>query len=663
MKKLTFLISGGSPFDGSNGRRQQDHSETANQSDYEYIVVGSGPGGGPLAARLALNGHRVLLIDAGNDEGSALEQQVPALHLQSTEYVPTRWDYFVHHYPDGTRQELDSKMTWKTPSGEYHVGSAPPDGSTPLGILYPRAGTLGGCAAHNALVTVYPHESDWNNLVSITGDESWAPENMRGYFQRLERSRYLPNSVSGHGFDGWLGTGLTDLSLVVEDPKLLSLITAAATTMGKGIGKVISTIGGLAEVLLRDLNNDYPSRDTDEGLYQIPIAVLDSKRSSPRKFVLDTANAVHSNGTRKYHLDVRLNTLVTNVRFEPDNGAEPRATGVDFLDGRSLYSADPRSGNASPGTKGSVNATREVIISGGTFNSPQLLKLSGIGPREELEKFDIPVVVDLPGVGTNLQDHYETSVVGETESDFTILEDCTFLRTQPDPCLEKWQNSPILKGAYGTNGIALAIVKKSTVADDDDDADILVSGAPGHFSGYFPGYAEVATGDARHWSWIVLKAHPRNKAGSVTLRSADPRDTPIINFNYFDSGNTEHSADENDLQAMFEGMEYAREIFDNVIPLDGSFEEIWPGRDNVSTTGQMKDFVKREAWGHHASCTCPIGADDDPDAVLDSKFRVRGVKGLRVVDASVFPKIPGTYTALSTYIVSEKAADVVLEDA
>lgn len=218
-------------------------------------------------------------------------------------------------------------MTRKTPSVEYHIGTEPPppNGSTPLGILYPRAGTLGGCAAHNALVTVYPLNSDFDNLASVTGDEPWA-DDMRKYFQRIERSRYLPTSISGHGFDGWLGTGLTDLSLVLEDPKLLSLITAAATSMGKGIGEVISTIGGLVEVLFRDLNNDYPSRDTDEGLYQIPIAVLDSKRSNPRVFVLDTADAVHPDGTRKYHLDVRLNTIVTNVRFEEGGeSATPRA--------------------------------------------------------------------------------------------------------------------------------------------------------------------------------------------------------------------------------------------------------------------------------------------------------------------------------------------------
>lgn len=122
--------------------------------EYEYVVVGSGPGGAPLAARLAIAGHKVLLIDAGDDHGNATKQMVPALQLQSTEYQPTRWDYFVHHYQDQSRQEEDSKMTYLTPTGDYHVGANPPVNSEPLGILYPRAGTLGGCSAHNAMMSV-----------------------------------------------------------------------------------------------------------------------------------------------------------------------------------------------------------------------------------------------------------------------------------------------------------------------------------------------------------------------------------------------------------------------------------------------------------------------------------------------------------------------------
>jgi len=510
------------------------------------------------------------------------------------------------------------------------------------------------------LVTIYPHDSDWSNIQTITGDSSWAPANMRTYFEKLERNFYLPSSIIGHGYTGWLGTALTSLSLVVEDQKLLSLIIAAGSAAGKGLlGFLVSTVVGLGQVLIQDLNA--PGQASKEGLYQVPLAMTNNMRNGAREFILETANAVNADGSRKYFLDVRLNTLVTKVRFV-QNGTTPQAVGIDFMDGQSLYRADLRSGSASATGTGSVNVTREVILSAGAFNTPQLLKLSGIGPQAELEQFNIPVVVDLPGVGTNLQDRYENTIVGETTSDFFITKDCTFLRTLPDPCLTQWIDGidPITKGTYGTNGIAIAVVKKSSVASGEPD--LLITGAPAFFTGYYPGYSDFALSDARHWAWIVLKAHSRNNAGTVKLASADPRDMPLINFNYFDTGVTTGGADTLDLQSQYEGMEYSRTAFKDLIPLDGSFTEVWPG-PNVTTEAEMKDFIKQEAWGHHASCTCPIGAVSDPMAVLDSNFQVRGTQGLRVVDASVFPKIPGFYIALPTYMISEKAAAVIIQAA
>lgn len=622
----------------------------------------------------------MLLIDAGDDQGNSILQQVPALQLQSTQDPAQRWDYFVHHYADNTRQEKDSKFVWRTPDGGTFVNTpgvntAPPAGSTPLGILYPRAGTLGGCAGHNAMITIYPHKSDWANIASITGDSSWAPDNMRTYFERLERNRYLPNGIVGHGFDGWLETSLTDLDLVVEDRKLISLVVAAATAMGKSLlGIIVTTVTGLGEVLTQDINADTPSRDQQQDLYQVPLTVGDTsvKRTGPRDFIMDTVNAVNSDGSRKFVLDISLNTLVTKVRFDT-SGSTPKAVGVDFLTGNSLYRADPRSGGAPAGTPGSVNASREVILSAGAFNTPQLLKLSGVGPADELKSLSIPVLVDLPGVGTNLQDRYETSLVGKTTSDFVVTSKCTFLRTQPDPCLVQYQTALLpkgpgllSKGIYTSNGIAVAMVRKSSAAAATDPPDLLISGAPAFFSGYYPGYDNFGLSDARHWAWIVLKAHSRNNAGTVKLRSTDPRDTPIINFNYFDTGTTAGGADELDLQAVYEAMQFSRKIFDVLVPLDGAFTEVWPdplSSVNASTEAGMKDFIRNEAWGHHASCTCPIGADGDPNAVLDSKFRVRGTTGLRVVDASVFPKIPGFYIAVPIYMISEKAADSILADA
>ncbi|KAM5362066.1 hypothetical protein ACJZ2D_012733 [Fusarium nematophilum] len=621
---------------------------------YDYVVVGSGPGGSPLAARLAIAGKKVLLIDAGDDQGDSIPYQVPALNLQSTEYGPMKWDYYVNHYDDLAVQKKDSKMTYRTGSGELYVGLSPPSGAEPLGILYPRAGTLGGCGSHNALITVYPHRSDWDGIARLTGDSSWSASNMRKYFQRLENADYIPNGILGHGFNGWLTTTVTDLGLVIKDVKLLTIILSAASSMGKSlIGLVLSTIGGLGEVLLRDLNVDTSGRDSAQGLYQVPIAVKDGVRVGPREFVLETAQAKNSDGSRRYHLDIKLNTLVTRVRFDK-TGSKPRAVGVDFITGESLYEADPRYKSSTNGQAGSVNASAEVIISAGAFNTPQLLKLSGIGPKKELDSFDIPVVVDLPGVGTNLQDRYETTVIGETPTDFQITEDCTFFRSADDACLKKWKSGDSNgdRGIYASNGVSLGIVKKSSVAEGDPD--LFIAGAPIAFPGYYPGYSVDGTADARHWSWIVLKAHSRNRAGTVTLRSSDPREVPQINFNYFD--NEADAA--KDVQALVEGMQLSRKMLKSVLPITGGFEETWPG-SKVSDSN-LAQFAKNEAWGHHASCTCPIGTDDDPMAVLDSKFRVRGTEGLRVVDASVFPKIPGFYIAVPIYMISEKAADVIL---
>lgn len=315
-----------------------------------------------------------------------------------------KWDYYVQHFADLEAQKKDSKMTYRQANGELYVGLNPPAGAEPLGILYPRAGTLGGCGSHNALITVYPHKSDWDGIATLTGDTTWGASNMRKYFQRLENAEYLPNGIVGHGFDGWLTTSVTDLGLVIKDIKLLTVILSAASAMGKSLlGLIFSTIQGLGEVLLRDLNVDLPSRDSAEGLYQVPISVNKGVRNGPREFVLDTANAKNADGSRKYHLDIKLTTLVTKVRFD-QSGAKPRAVGVDFVTGQSLYRADPRSGDVGSGVAGSVNATAEVIISAGAFNTPQLLKLSGVGPKEELSSFGIPSIVDLPGVGTNLQD-------------------------------------------------------------------------------------------------------------------------------------------------------------------------------------------------------------------------------------------------------------------
>ncbi|KAF9873032.1 GMC oxidoreductase [Colletotrichum karsti] len=616
---------------------------------YEFVVVGSGAGGGPLAARLALAGRKTLLIEAGDDQIGNDNYTVPAYNAKVTEDDAMAWDFFVRHYADDERQARDFKTSYETPDGSEYTGLSPPEGSKMKGTLYPRAASLGGCTAHNALIAVYPHNSDFEYIANLTGDDSWSSSNMREYFARMEKNQYLLPGAEGHGYDGWLATETAPLNLVLQDPQLLSMLTGGAFALGNQTNAVIN----LATLIAGDANSAGENRDKLPGYNQIPISTNDAHRTGSREFVVAVRDATNADGSKKYPLDVRLDCHVTKVLFDTDV-TPPRATGVEFLDGKYLYRASPRSRNAAAGVKGTATASQEVIISGGTYNSPQILKLSGIGPADELERFNIPVIKDLPGVGTNLQDHYEISVQGHPATNFSALDGCTWgFDGQDDPCLTRWEN-PILgdRGIYESPGLAATMFYKSTTTEKDE-WDVFTFGGPVNFRGYFPNYSYNATVDHDFFTWAILKAHPRNTAGSVTLRSSDPLDVPDILYNYFDTGVGDYDAD---LQALAEAVELARDAFARqLVPV----EEVLPGAD-VTGVDAVKQYVKDAAWGHHASSTCPIGADSDPMAVLDSSFRVRGVAGLRVVDASVYPRIPGTFTAVSTYMVGEKAADVIL---
>jgi choline dehydrogenase len=619
---------------------------------YEYVVVGSGAGGGPLAARLALAGHKTLLIEAGDDQGANINYTVPAYHAKVSEDEHLAWNFFVRHYADDERQARDWKTSYDTPDGSVYSGLDPPPGSKMKGVLYPRTGTLGGCTAHNAMVAVYPHQSDFEYMATLTGDSSWSPDSMRDYFKRLENKQYIAGLYKGHGKDGWLATEVTPLTVPLKDPQLLATITGGAFALGDVTNQLLN----IGTLLAGDLNADTDHRDTKPAYYQIPISTNGGARTGAREFVVSVRDARNKDGSKKYPLDVRLNCHVTRVVFDT-TVTPPRAAGVEFLDGRHLYRASPLSKSSGAGTPGFASASREVIVSGGAYNSPQILKLSGVGPREELEKFNIAVVADLPGVGTNLQDHYETAVSAKVPKDWPALKGCTFqFNGTEDPCLDKWQDPGVLgdRGTYVSAGLSVAMLAKSS-ASANDNFDSFVFGGPVNFVGYYPGYSYHASAEHDWWTWAILKAHPRNTAGGVTLRSADPLDPPEIVYNYFDTGTGDYKKD---LQAMYEAIELARRALRRQ-PVRTN--EVRPGAE-FNTQDEIEQYVKDTAWGHHASSTCPIGADGDPMAVLDSKFRVRKVQGLRVVDASVYPRIPGTFTAVSTYMVAEKAADDILAD-
>ena len=601
---------------------------------YDYIVVGSGAGGGPLAANLAVRGFRVLLIEAGSDPES-YHYQVPCFHALSTEDKEMAWNFYVHHYEQD--EARDSKYV-----------------QDKGGILYPRAGTLGGCTAHNAMITLVPHDSDWERIADATGDESWRAGNMWKYFQRVERCLYRDppaqekDNRTGHGFKGWLGVSRVDPTMAIGD---VQVVETVMESLRQAMRKF--WYRGLFHRIWRwmvtgDDPNDIRNRAAFEGVTTtIPLATVSGKRNGAREFIRSVQLA-HPD-----RLTVRMNHLATRVILDQNK----RATGVVCWEGKHLYRADPDAQNPTPHVERTYTCTREVILAGGAFNTPQLLMLSGIGPKDHLEREDIGIecLVDLPGVGSNLQDRYEVGVVSTMKRPFEMLKKATFQApgegVPEDPCFDEWLRG---KGLYTSNGAMAAVILRSETKRPDPD--LFIFGLPGNFHGYYPGYSADIERSKNYLTWAILKAHTNNRSGTVRLKSRDPRETPDVQFHYFLESKDDPKQE--DLESVVKGIEFVRSMNRRNDAID---QEVYPGADKKDE--KLKVWIRDNAWGHHASCSCPMGRPEDPKAVVDSRFRVLGTKGLRIVDASVFPRVPGFFIVTPIYMISEKAADVIAEDA
>lgn len=590
---------------------------------FDYVVVGSGPGGGPLACNLAKAGYTVCLLEAGvpaNEPDLQTLMKVPLFSARASADPRIAWEYFVRHYADEKQQIKDTKYV-----------------ADKKGILYPRASTIGGCGIHNASIMLYPSDSDWENIVELTGDRSWAPDRMRTYFERLEQCRYVDprteNDAELHGFHGWQSIEMPDPKLFYGEPQTMRILESAESVLGEP---------GDLDLYLQDKldpNNYATTRADREGLYAIPTSTQHGARWSVRDHILETAAAYPN-------LTVLTNCLVTRVLMDGDNTAR----GVEYLQGTNLYRASPLADlEASRPRANEIRVTKEVIISAGTFNSPQILKLSGIGSSDELSKHGIRTQVALPGVGTGMMDRYEVAVVTQLKSPLTLHKDCA-TGSPTDPCLIDWQRG---HGIY-TTVIPFGGLRKSNPSRPDRD--VLIAMAPTPFQGYFPGWQNTLN-NPNQFGWLVLKAHSQNRAGTVTLRSSDARDMPEVNFHYFEEG-TDRAGE--DLESVINAIRVIRRMNSQIKDL--ALSEVVPGPD-VQSDVEIGTFVKNEAWGHHASCSNRMGSSSDPMAVVDSEFKVIGTRNLRVVDASVFPRIPGYFPMVPILMMSEKASDVILADA
>jgi choline dehydrogenase len=355
------------------------------------------------------------------------------------------------------------------------------------------------------------------------------------------------------------------------------------------------------------------------GLWQITI------RNGVR---VSTARAYLRPAMRRVNLAVRLQALATRVLF-----SGTRASGVEYESG---------------GTRQQVHARREVLICGGAVNSPQLLELSGIGDGRLLQRFGIPVIADAPAVGAGLQDHLAVNYVYRSR--------VSTLNDQLAPFLGK------VKAA-----VRYAFTRRGPLAMSVNQAGAFLRGRPQltrpNLHIYFnpASYSTTTSGPRRRlmnpdpWPGYLMSfntCRPTSR-GSVHIRSPDPHVSPVIAPNSLSTAE--------DVQDVSEGAHLVRSIA-AAAPLAAVTEsEQQPGAAVQSESELLADFRQRAGPVFHASCTCAMGADART-AVLDARLRVRGVAGLRVIDASAFPNVTSGNTNTPTIMLAEKAADLVLQD-
>jgi len=321
------------------------------------------------------------------------------------------------------------------------------------------------------------------------------------------------------------------------------------------------------------------------------------------------------------NLMIRTNALATRIVMEGK-----RAVGVAYRLG---------------GQEAQSRAGREVILAAGSFGSPQLLLLTGIGPGAHLRDFGIPQIHDLPGVGENLGEHPNILNIYKTHTETGMTRYLRFDRATVE--VLRWLF--LRDGPFATNGATANFFLRSVPGLDRPDVQLTCHTITGVANLWFP----LLTAAPLHCFEIRIGVlHPRSR-GTVRLRSRDPADKPRITYNLFQA--------QEDVDAMVRAINACRRIYATE-PLSNMIEqELAPGPAVISKT-DLADYIRANC-GHrsHPVGTCKMGLDDM--AVVDPQLRVRGLQGLRVADASIMPETPSGNTNLPSIMIGEKAADII----
>jgi len=534
--------------------------------------------GGRIGNAMAGEGYDYIIVGAGS-AGSVLANRLsarPEIKVLVLEAGGSDNSLFVR-MPAGIAR-LD------TPRFNWQFETAPQAAMNGRRMYQPRGRTLGGSSSVNAMIYMRGQPADYD-LWRQLGNAGWSYADVLPYFKKAERNERIRDDF--HGKDGPLN--------VAERPytnPLSRVFVEAAQQAGI------------------PLNPDF------NGAVQLGCGLFQVTQKNGERW--STASAYLRPASSRANLTIRTKAQVTRVLIE-----RGRAVGVEY---------------ARDGWRHTVRATQEVVLAGGGINSPQLLLLSGVGPAEALEAVGVPVVLDLPGVGKNLQDHLNVNIVQRTSEPVTLDNKDRGLAS-----LAVALQFLLFRSGPGTSNVAEAgafIISRIGAATPDIQFHFIPAQVVNHARTKLDGHG------------VTLHAcclRPQSR-GEIRLASPDPLQPPVIDPNYL--------ASNYDLKVLIEGLRRGREML--AAPAFASWlgEERLPGAAQQSDA-ELEAFIRATAeTEYHPVGTCKMG--NDAMAVVDSQLRVRGVERLRVVDASIMPTLISGNTNAPTIMIAEKAADMML---
>jgi len=462
-------------------------------------------------------------------------------------------------------------------------------------IYLPRAKVAGGCSNFNALLYHRGTRADYEAW-EREGAEGWGPDAVLPYFQKSENNARGASETYGAG-------GYLEVSDAQYQSPFIDAFLEGCQEQG---------------LAPRDCFNNWAQPQEGCGRYQ--LMAKDGVRSSSTTGYLKATEGRHQ-------LTFLPSAVTDKILFEGK-----RAVGVQVSQG---------------GMTRNVSAKKEVIVCAGAVNSPQVLMLSGIGPGGHLTEMGIPIVQDLPEVGQNLQDHPACVVSATATEDFAGQAISDEVGTMKDPNLLPRLNWMLFgRGPLASSGCEQGAFLNTLGGMSADLQLRFICACAEHPDGvtqylkYGDGTSKPPTGFSIQS--IAVRAKSR---GSVRLRSTDAADAPVIFANYFQSPD--------DLRTLVNGVKFARDVFASAAFRSMYKAEMHPGAD-VASDAQIEAYVRSTVHTSNALAgTCAIGP------VLTPDLRVHGTEGLRVVDASVQPRIVGGQLAASVFMIAEKAADLI----